>query len=87
VENKNRRIRRVKYWEIIANKIIHAGFSVGWVSALDDYGRTVWIVDAHRDGERHVVRAEENLTALLESVIRKNCLDAVGRRLTKWRSR
>jgi hypothetical protein len=27
--------------EIIVNKIIKAGFSVGWVSALDAYGRTV----------------------------------------------
>jgi hypothetical protein len=26
--------RRVKYWEIIVNKIIKAGFSVDWVSAL-----------------------------------------------------
>ena len=44
--------RPVKYWDIIVNKIIKAGFSVGWVSALGDDGRTVWIVDAHRDGKR-----------------------------------
>jgi hypothetical protein len=25
-------------------------------SALDQNGRTVWIVDAHRDGKRFVVR-------------------------------
>ena len=49
----------MKYWEIIVNKIIKAGFSVGWVSAFDDYGRTVWIVDAHRNGKRYVVRADE----------------------------
>jgi hypothetical protein len=49
----------MKYWEIIVNKIIKAGFSVGWVPALDNYGRTVWIVDAHRDGKRFVVRADE----------------------------
>jgi hypothetical protein len=61
-----------KYWEIIVNKIIKAGFSVGWVSALDNYGRTVWTVDAHRDGRRFVVRADEKLTAFveLESAIR-----------------
>jgi hypothetical protein len=30
-------------------------------------GRTIWIVDAHRDnGKRFVVRADEKLTALLE---------------------
>jgi hypothetical protein len=58
--------RRLKYWEIIVNKIIKSGFSGGWVSALDDEGRTIWIVDAHREGTRFVVRADEKLTALLE---------------------
>jgi hypothetical protein len=30
-------------------------------------GRTIWIVDAHRDnGKRFVVRADEKLTAFLE---------------------
>jgi len=27
---------------------------LGWVSALDLEGRTIWIVDAHRDGKRLV---------------------------------
>jgi hypothetical protein len=46
----------VKYWEIIVNKITKAGFTARWVSAFDDYGRTVWIADAHRgDGKRFVV--------------------------------
>ena len=39
---------------------------MGWVTALDDYGRTVWIVDAHRDGKRFIVRTDEKLTAFLE---------------------
>ena len=39
---------------------------MGWVSALDDYGCTIWIVDAHRDGKRFVVRADEKLTAFVE---------------------
>ncbi len=57
----------MKCWEIIVNKIIKAGFSVGWVSALDDDGRTVWIVDAHRgDGKRFIVRADEKLSAFIE---------------------
>ena len=57
----------MKYWEIIVNKIIEAGFSVGWVSARDDYGRTLWVVDAHRDdGRRFIVRADEKLTAFTE---------------------
>jgi len=34
---------------------------------LDSQGRTIWIVDAHRDdGRRFVVRADEKLTAFLE---------------------
>jgi hypothetical protein len=46
--------------------MIKAGFSVGWGSALDGNGRTIWIVDAHRDdGKRFVVRADEKLTALV----------------------
>ena len=56
----------MKYWEIIVNKIIKAGFIVGWVSALDDYGLTVWTVDAHRGGKRFLVRADEKLTAFVE---------------------
>jgi hypothetical protein len=56
----------VKYWEIIADRLSAAGWSVGWVSALDDYGRTVWIFDAHGYGKRFIVRADEILTAFLE---------------------
>jgi hypothetical protein len=49
-------IHRVKYWEIIADKLSKAGWSLGWVSAIDSEGRTLWIVDAHRDnGKRFVV--------------------------------
>ena len=37
------------------------------MSALDLEGRTIWIVDAHRDdGRRFVVQADEKLTAFLE---------------------
>jgi hypothetical protein len=28
--------------------------------------RTIWIADAHRDGQRFIVRADEKLTAFLE---------------------
>jgi hypothetical protein len=56
-----------RYWEIIADKLSKAGWSLGLVSAVDSEGRTLWIVDAHRDdGKRFVVRAEEKLTAFLE---------------------
>jgi hypothetical protein len=60
-------LHRVKYREIIADNLSKAGWSLGWVSALDREGRTVWIVDARRfDGKRFVVRADEILTAFLE---------------------
>jgi hypothetical protein len=57
----------VNNWEIIADNLSKAGWSWGCVSALDLEGRTIWIVDAHRDdGKRFVVRANEKLTAFLE---------------------
>ena len=44
-----------------------AGWSYGYVSAVDCEGKTIWIVDAHRgDGKRFVVRADEKLTAFVE---------------------
>jgi hypothetical protein len=66
---------RVKYyWEIIADNLKKAGWSYGYVSAVDCEGRTIWIADANRDdGKRFVVRAGEKLTAFveLESAARK----------------
>jgi hypothetical protein len=54
-------------WEIIADNLSKAGWSWGCVSAIDSNGRTIWIVDAHRDdGRRFVVRADEKLTAFVE---------------------
>ena len=57
----------MRYWEIIADHLHDAGCSVGWVLALDLEGRTIWIVDAHGYGKRFIVRAEEILTAFLET--------------------
>jgi hypothetical protein len=58
---------RVQYWEIIADNLSKAGWSLGYVAAVDSRGRTIWIADAHRgDGKRFVVRADEKLTAFLE---------------------
>jgi hypothetical protein len=57
----------VNYCEIIADNLSKAGWSLGWVSAVDSKGRTIWIADAHRDnGKRFVVRAEEKLSAFVE---------------------
>jgi hypothetical protein len=67
VEIKNGMMHRMKYWEIIADKLSKVGWSLGWVSAIDSEGRTLWIVDAHRDnGKRFVVRSDEILTAFFE---------------------
>ena len=57
----------MKYWEIIADNLSKAGWSLGYVSAIDSEGRTIWIADAHRnDGKRFALRADEKLTAFLE---------------------
>ena len=45
---RSRSAKRVRYWEIIADNLSKAGWSLGWVSAIDSEGRTIWIVDAHR---------------------------------------
>jgi hypothetical protein len=58
---------RVKYWEIIADKLSKAGWSWGCVSTVDREGRTTFVADAHRgDGKRFVLRTEEKLTAFVE---------------------
>jgi hypothetical protein len=44
----------VKYREIIADNLKKAGWSLGWVSAMDREGRTLWIVDAHRDAAARI---------------------------------
>jgi hypothetical protein len=76
----------MKYWEIIARSPKKRGWSLGYVSAIDSNGRTIWIADAHRgDGKRHVVHADEKLTAFveLESAISKS---AHSHRLRETRS-
>jgi hypothetical protein len=57
----------MKYWEIIANRLSKVGWGLGWVSAIDCQGRTIWIVDVHRgDGRRFIVHADEKLSAFVE---------------------
>jgi hypothetical protein len=54
-------------WEIIADNLSKAGWSWGWVSAIDSNRRTIWIADGHRgNGKRFVVHADEKLTAFVE---------------------
>jgi hypothetical protein len=49
------------------NNLSKARWSWGCVAAVDSEGRTIWIVDAHRDnGKTFRWRANEKLTAFLE---------------------
>jgi len=70
----------VKDWEIVADNLHKAGWSLGWVSAIDVKGRTIWIVNAHGYGKRFIVRAEELLTAFLEleTAIHEFAVDAMS---------
>ena len=45
----------VKYWEVIAENLSKLAADVGASQLSDSNGRIVWIVDAHRDGNRCVV--------------------------------
>jgi hypothetical protein len=57
----------MKYWEIIADNLHDAAWSLGCVSAIDSSRRTIWIADAHRDdGKRFIVHADEKLTAFVD---------------------
>jgi hypothetical protein len=43
----------------VTDNLSKAGSRLGYVSAVDCEGRTIWIADAHRDdGKRFVVRAD-----------------------------
>jgi hypothetical protein len=50
----------VKYCEIIADNLKKRGWILGYVSAIDSNGRTIWIADTHRDDtKRFIVRTDE----------------------------
>jgi hypothetical protein len=64
-------VSETEYWEIIAENLCKAGWSRGCVAAVGLHGRTIWIVDAHRDdGNRFIIRADDKLTAFLDLQIR-----------------
>jgi len=42
------------------------GCSLGYVSTIDSKGRDIFVADAHRDGMRFIVRADDPLTAFIE---------------------
>ena len=48
----------VRFDSIVGN-LSKAGWSWGYVSAVDSAGRTIFVADAHRDdGKRFIVRAK-----------------------------
>jgi hypothetical protein len=61
---------RIRPREVLGNhrgQSQEAQLELGLRFAVDSQGRTIWIVDAHRDdGKRFVVRADEKLTAFVE---------------------
>jgi hypothetical protein len=42
----------MKEWDVVADNLKKAGWSLGWVSAVDSQGRRIWIADAHRGGRK-----------------------------------
>ena len=54
----------MKYCEIVADKLIAAGWSWEYCSAAPEGGR--WIVAAHKNGQRHIVHSDELVSAFLE---------------------
>ena len=54
----------MKYWEIIADRLHAEGWSYGIAEHLTKHG-FLFCVDAHRDGKRFIVKADDLLTAFL----------------------
>jgi hypothetical protein len=54
----------MKYWEIIADRLHAEGWSYGIAEHLTKQG-LLFCVDAHRDGKRFIVKADDLLTAFL----------------------
>ena len=53
---------------------------------MDSNGRTVWIVDAHRDdGKRFVVHADEKLTAFVE-LERAVCIHLITEQVSRTKA-
>ena len=54
----------MKYWEIIADRLHAEGWSYGISEHFTQHG-LLFCVDAHRDGKRFIVKADDLLTAFL----------------------
>ena len=62
----------MKDWEVIATNLSRERWDWGCIVSMDSEGRDIFVVQAHRDGKRFVVRADKKLTAFgeLETAIR-----------------
>jgi len=57
----------VKYWEIIIQNLVNAGWNCGSMVATDGKGRPIRVVAAERsDAGRLIVHANQELPAFLE---------------------
>jgi hypothetical protein len=65
----------VKYWEIIADRLHAEGWSYGIAEHFTKHG-VLFCVDAHRDGKRFIVKADDLLTAFL--LLEKDVIAAKG---------
>ena len=54
----------MKYWKIIADRLHAEGWSYGIAVHFTKHG-FLYCVDAHRDGKRFIVKADDLLTAFL----------------------
>jgi hypothetical protein len=54
----------MKYWEIIADRLHAEGWSYGIAEHFTKHG-LLFCVDAHRDGKRFIVKADDLLTAFI----------------------
>ena len=67
----------MKDWEIITDNLSKAGWSYGYVSAIDCNGRTIWIVDArgygilHRDKVRNIDEIYRLISREIDSAFRE----------------
>jgi hypothetical protein len=56
--------------KIVAYNLKKVGWSLGYVSAIDSNGRTIWIAEAHRDnGKRFVAHADEKTDGVSQTRI------------------
>jgi len=55
---KERQFDRVKYWELIACNLKKRGWSLGYVSAMDSRGRTIFVADANHKKQARIPNSD-----------------------------